>query len=100
MLILRAINSIPSRIVRIEVDFDELRQYIKRVFEEEFGEGIVVDVEARKPGPNPIGVTVYVQEKKDGMWDLCLDIADAFRNQGIQVGIHTELAKEVLNEVQ
>jgi hypothetical protein len=53
-----------------------------------------------KYSPHTIDVTVYVKEKKEGMWPLCIKIADEFRNRGIRIGIHTELAKEVLNEVQ
>ena len=82
-----------------DVDFDELQLYIRQMFKDKFGEDIIVEVEATQYGPYPIGVTVYVKEEKDGMWDLCLDVADTLKVQGIQVGIHTELAKEVLNEV-
>ena len=84
---------------KIEVDFDELRKYIKQEFEKRFGEGIVVEVEATKSSTYEIGVAVYVKEKKEGMWPLCIEISDELGKQGIQVGIYTELAKEVLNEV-
>lgn len=84
---------------RIDVDFNELQQYIIQEFEKIFGESIVAEVEMAKYSPHTIDVTVYVKEKKEGMWPLCIKIADEFRNRGIRIGIHTELAKEVLNEV-
>ena len=91
--------STPIAKIEIAVDFDELRKYIKQEFEKRFGEGIVVEVEATKSSPYEIGVAVYVKEKKDGMWPLCIEISDELGKQGIQAGIYTELAKEVLNEI-
>ena len=35
-------------------------------------------------------ITVYVSEKKESMWDLCVNIALSLRNQGIRAGLRTE----------
>jgi hypothetical protein len=85
---------------KARVDYNELREYIKHIFEQEYGEGIVTKVEVASYNPYSIDATVYVKEEESDMWDLCIDTAHFLRNQGIQIGIRTELAKEVLNEVQ
>ena len=82
----------PSQIKRIEINFDELRKYIRQEFEKKF-KNSVVDVKVAKHSPYIIDAVIYVKEEKNGMWDLCIDIADMIRNQGVPIGIHTELAK-------
>ena len=91
---MKTINSFPSSIIKIEVDFDELRRYIKQVFEEEYGMNSVVKVEAAQYSPYTIDITVYVREKKADMRDLCVKIAHTLRNQGIRAGLHTELIQK------
>ena len=90
---MKNLDSTLSLIKRTEIDFGELREYIKQVFIDEFGEDIIEDVTARQNNPSIIDATVYVREKKDGMWDLCLETASILRSQGIPIGIRTELAE-------
>jgi hypothetical protein len=100
VLILRAFDSTKtfdanlSSIARTEivVDYDELRKYIRQKFEKKF-KNSVVDVKAAKHSPYTIDAVIYVKEEKNGMWGLCIDIADMIRSQGIPIGIHTELAE-------
>jgi len=89
---LKSLNSFPPSIIRIEVDFEELRRYVKQVFEEEYGINSVVKVEAAQYSPDMINITVYVKEKKADMWDLCTKITHTLRNQEIRAGIRTEQA--------
>lgn len=89
---MKSLNSFPPSIIRIEVDFEELRRYVKQVFEEEYGINSVVKVEAAQYSPDMINITVYVKEKKADMWDLCTKITHTLRNQEIRAGIRTEQA--------
>lgn len=75
---------------RTEVDFEELRRYVKEVFEEEYGMNSVIKVEAAQYSPYTIDITVYVKEEKTDMWDLCVKIAHILRSQGIRAGLRTE----------
>jgi len=85
---------------KVEIDFEELRNHINKEFEKKYGKNIVAGVSVAQHSPYIIDVVVYVKEKKDGMWSLCIKIADEFRNQGISIGIHTELAKGNLYDIQ
>jgi translation elongation factor EF-1beta len=76
---------------RTEVDFEELRWYVKQVFEEEYGINSVAKVEAAQYNPYMINITVYVREKKVEMRDLCVKIAHVLKSQGIRAGLRTEL---------
>jgi len=93
---LKILNAFPPSIIRIEVDFEELRRYVKGVFEEEYGQNSVVKVEAAQYSPDMINITVYVREKKVEMRDLCVKIAHVLRSQGIRAGVRTELTQEEL----
>jgi phage-related protein len=79
---------------RTEVDFEELRWYVKQVFEEEYGINSVVKVEAAQYNPYMINITVYIKEKKAEMRDLCVKIAHVLKSQGIRAGLRTELIQE------
>ena len=87
---MKSLNSFPPSIIRIEVDFEELRRYVKQVFEEEYGINSIVKVEAAQYNPYMIDITVYVREKKASMGDLCVKIAHVLRSQGIRAGLRTE----------
>lgn len=84
-------NSFPYSIIKTEVDFEELRWYVKRVFEGEYGMNSIVKVEVAQYNPYTIDITVYVREEKADMWDLCVNIAHTLRSQGIRAGVRTEL---------
>jgi len=75
VLTLKTLNSFPPLMTRTEVDFEELRQYVKQVFEEEYGNGNVAKVEAAQYNPYMINIAIYVREKKADMRDLCVNIA-------------------------
>lgn len=94
MLTVKSLNFFPSSIIRIEVDFEELRRYVKGVFEEEYGTNSVTKVEATQYSPDMINVTIYVREKKADMWDLCTKIAHILRSQGIRAGVRMELTQD------
>lgn len=91
---MKNLNSFPPLMTNTEVDFEELRQYVKQVFEEEYGMNSVAKVQAAQYSPYTIDITVYVREKETDMWDLCVNIAHVLRNQGIRTGLHTELMQE------
>jgi len=91
---LKTLNSFPYSIIKTEVDFEELRWYVKQVFEEEYGMNNVVKVEAAQYSPYTIDITVYVREEKADMWDLCVKIAHTLRSQGIRTGVRTELIQK------
>ena len=91
---MKALNAFPPSIIRIEVDFEELRQYVQQVFEEEYGQNSVAKVEAAQYSPDMIDITVYVREKKAEMRELCVKVAHILRSQGIRAGVRTELAHE------
>ena len=87
---MKTLNFSPPPLIRTEVDFEELRRFVQQIFEEEYGKNIVAKVEAAQYNPYVIDITVYVSEKKESMWDLCVNIVHSLRNQGIRAGIHTE----------
>ena len=91
MLTLKTLNAFPPLMTRTEVDFEELRWYVKQVFEEEYGINSVAKVEAAQYNPYMINITVYVREKKIEMRDLCVKIAHVLKSQGIRAGLRTEL---------
>ena len=91
---MKALNAFPPSIIRIEVDFEELRQYVQQVFEEEYGQNSVAKVEAAQYSPDMIDITVYVREKKGEMRELSVKVAHILRSQGIRAGVRTELAHE------
>ena len=91
---LKTLNSLPPLMTRTEVDFEELRWYVKQVFEEEYGINSVAKVEATQYNPYTINIIVYVREKKADMWDLCVKIAHMLKSQGIRAGLRTELIQE------
>ena len=60
-------------LVTMEVNYDELQNFIKGSFEEEYGVDTIVDVEAVKYNPDIIDITVYSKRKKrkdEGPWLL------------------------------
>ena len=87
---MKTLNSFPPLMTKTEVNLEELRQYVKQVFKEEYGMNSVAKVEAAQYNPYTIDITVYVREKKSDMWDLCVKIAHTLKNQGIRAGLHTE----------
>lgn len=91
---MKTLNSFPPLMIKTEVDFEQLRQYVRQVFEEEYGTNSVVKVQAAQYSPYTIDITVYVREKKTEMWDLGVKIAHKLRDQGIRAGLHTELIQE------
>lgn len=74
-------------LVTMEVNYDELQNFIKGSFEEEYGVDTIVDVEAVKYNPDIIDITVYVKEKKEKMRDLGYSIRNYLKSQGIRTGI-------------
>ena len=74
-------------LVTMEVNYEELQDFIKGCFEEEYGIDTVIGVEAVKYNPDIIDITVYVKEKKDGMRNLGYSIRNYLKSQGIRTGI-------------
>lgn len=74
-------------LVTMEVNYEELQDFIKSYFEEEYGVDTIVDVEAVKYNPDIIDITVYVKEKKESMRNLGYSIRHYLKNQGIRTGI-------------
>jgi translation elongation factor EF-1beta len=74
-------------LVTMEVNYEELQNFIKECFEEEYGVDTIVDVEAVKYNPDIIDITVYVKEKKDSMRNLGYSLRNYLKSQGIRTGI-------------
>ena len=91
---LKTLNAFPSSIIRIEVDPEELRWYVKGVFEEEYGINSVAKVETAQYDPYTIRITVYVKEEKAEMRDLCVQIAHVLRSEGVRASLRTEITLE------
>jgi hypothetical protein len=86
VLILQFHESV-TPLVRREVNYEELQNFIKGCFEENYGVATVVDIEAVKYNPDIIDITVYVKEKKESMRDLGYSIRNYLKSQGIHTGI-------------
>ena len=78
------------RLLRHEVDVEELKAAVENSFQNQYGKGAVREVVVREYNPDVTDVVVRVGAKYPDMWDLCAELSEALRQQGIRVGIRAE----------
>jgi len=75
--------------LKLELNYDELRQSVEGVFTEEFGRGFIKDVYVTKY-PEAYSVVVFVKKKEvDRMFNLSHQLMDQFEREGFPVTIST-----------
>ena len=70
-----------------EVDYGALQQYITEVFAEQYGPSTVLDVRVAHFNPDVIDATVLVKTRRPEMDSTVLQLSEAFRREGLRVGI-------------
>jgi len=88
------IGTVPAtgRVLRHEVDVEELKAAVETSFQDQYGKNAVREVVVWENNPDVTDVVVRVGAKYPDMWDLCAELSEAFRQQGIRVGIRAEQA--------
>lgn len=77
-----------------EIDYQALQQFIEQVFAEQYGPATILDVRVVHFNPDIIDATVMVKTRQPEMDATVLQLNDAFRREGLRVGIRVTQSPE------